>query len=133
MNKKSNTKDVVGGVVFHNGLILMAQRSCKDLNGKWEFPGGKVEQGESHQEALKRELKEELDVNTGILEKIASNKFKINGKSYILHCYRVDILNREPVAKEHHLLSWVSIDKLLELDLAPADIPIAKEVCKYDW
>ena len=129
MNPEYTLQDVVGGIVYSGGLVLMAQRSCEALDGKWEFPGGKVEIGESHQDALRRELMEELDVDTNVLGLVSSNKFKVKGKPYELYCYQVEIIKGIPFAKEHHRVSWVPINKLLELDLAPVDIPIAEEVC----
>ena len=87
----------------------------------------------NRRKALRRELKEELDIDTKILKKISFSPFTVKNKPYELHCYRVVIESGEPRAKEHHMVSWVSIENLLDLSLAPADIPIAKEVYKYDW
>jgi len=123
-------QDVVGAIIYQSGTVLLAQRTDEELNGKWEFPGGKVEDGESHQEALRRELMEELGVDTEVSNLISSSKFKVNGKPYELFCYCTVILEGDPVANVHHQLSWIPIKEILQLNLAPADIPIAKEICK---
>ncbi len=57
-----NRVEVVGAVINRNGKILLVQRSCKNLNGKWEFAGGKVKDGETHQKALCRKIQEELNI-----------------------------------------------------------------------
>lgn len=110
--------------------VMLAQRACEDLNGKWEFPGGKVEQGETHQAALDREIREELNVKLEIGDLAGSNEFSIHGKKYCLHVYWASITEGEPRPAEHHALTWVPIDQLLSHDLAPADIPIAEKVMK---
>jgi (d)CTP diphosphatase len=126
-------KDVVGALILQDGKILLAQRSCSDLDGKWEFPGGKVETGESNEEALVREILEELGVDVTVTARAASNDFSVGQKLYSLHCYWCEIVSGEPLSNEHHSLVWVGGDELLSFDLAPADIPVAKEIVKHDW
>lgn len=121
-------KAVVGAVIRRDRKILLAQRACVSLNGKWEFPGGKVESGETHQEALEREIGEELGVKIIVQEKLASNNFSIGEKRYCLHCYWADLVSGEPAANVHHNLKWVLPQEVLQCDLAPADIPIAKSI-----
>ena len=135
MERNANSitkKDVVGALIKSNNLILLAQRSCDALNQKWEFPGGKVEPGESHAEALQREIFEELGIEISVGDRVSSNDFQVGLKKYCLHCYWAEILEGKPVADEHHSIEWVEIDNLLEYDLAPADIPIARGVID-DW
>ena len=124
--------EVVGAVIYSEGKILLAQRSCEKLDRKWEFAGGKVKYGESHQQALQREIQEELNVSINVREKAGSVKFEVNDKAYSLHCYWAEIREGEPVADEHHSIAWVPVKDLLHYDLAPADIPIAREVMKSD-
>lgn len=124
--------DVVGAVIYREGKILLAQRSCENLNRKWEFAGGKVRDGETHQQALQREIQEELNIVIQVGDKAGSVDFEINDKAYSLHCYWAEIHEGEPVPDEHHSIAWVPVQDILSYDLAPADIPIAREVVKYD-
>jgi mutator protein MutT len=125
-------KDVVGALIERDGLVLLAQRACGDLNGKWEFPGGKVESGESHAAALQREIAEELGIRIEVGSRLASHEFWVRDSSYCLHVYWAAIIAGEPRADEHHALAWVALDQLLTYDLAPADIPIAEEAVRSD-
>jgi mutator protein MutT len=125
-------KDVVGAMIQRDGLVLLAQRACSDLNGKWEFPGGKVEPGETHAVALKREIDEELGIKIEVGSRVASHEFSVRGKSYCLYVYWAAIMVGEPQSDEHHALTWVALDRLLTYDLAPADIPIAEEAVRSD-
>jgi len=125
-------KDVVGAIIERGGMILLAQRSCATLNRKWEFPGGKVEPGETQQAALQREIFEELGVEILVGDKIGANQFEISGKRYRLHVYWATILKGEPVAREHYSIAWVRPNEMLSYDFAPADVPIVEEVMKDD-
>lgn len=124
-------KDVVGAMIEHGGLVLVAQRKCADLNGKWEFPGGKVEPGETHSEALKREIAEELGVEIEVGSLVGTNTFSVRHQVYQLHVYSAVILHGSPKSDEHSSITWVPIDELLAVDLAPADIPIAREALNH--
>jgi mutator protein MutT len=125
--------EVVGAAINNDGKILLTQRSCDALDGKWEFPGGKVEIGETHQQALQREILEELGIEISVGNRVAPNKFKIAEQPYCLYVYHAVVLKGEPVAGEHHSIRWVPLAELLNFDLAPADVPIAMEAIKYDW
>jgi len=124
-------QDVVGAVIIRDDLVLLAQRSDARLDRKWEFPGGKVETGESHERALMRELYEELGIEVTVGLHVASTDFSVSEKQYALHCYRAEITDGEPTADEHHSVAWVPIAELLTFDLAPPDIPIAREVVRH--
>ncbi len=107
---------VVGAVALREGRVLMAQRAKGRFEGFWEFPGGKVEDGESDEEALRRELKEELGVEAGVHHLIAVGR---DGATE-LWCYAVDF-DGEPLALEHKALRWVPLGELAALRTPPAD------------
>lgn len=108
--------------------VLCAQRSTSMAHpGKWEFPGGKVEEGESEEECLIREIREELTVEISILERLpsASHTYE-NGFSLRLIPFRCQIQSGELRAIQHAELRWVPVAQLPFLDWAGADIPIVE-------
>ena len=123
---------VVGALIRSGSSVLLAQRATGELAGKWEFPGGKVEEEETHQGALIREIQEELGADISVGSYVASVEFTVGSKELILHCYWADVVDGRPTADEHHRIEWVELENLLDYDLAPADIPIAKEAMKND-
>ncbi len=125
-------KVVVGAVIHADGEVLLAQRASGALAGKWEFPGGKVEADETEQQALVREIDEELSVTIEVSDLIESTDFEVGGKEYRLNCYWAKLVDGEPRADEHHQIDWVPLSELLEHDLAPADIPTAKRIMSDD-
>jgi len=120
-----DVKDVVGALIEREGFVLLAQRACENLNGKWEFPGGKVKSGETHADALRREIDEELGISIDVGGHAGSHKFHVGQKSYCLHVYWAVIEEGTPAAHEHQALVWTRLANLLDYDLAPADVPIA--------
>jgi mutator protein MutT len=117
----------VVGAIFRDGKkFMVAQRSTGHLAGKWEFPGGKIEDGESPQASLKRELAEELGVDATIGDFVASTEHDYGKVKIDLACYLVDNFQGTLRPKDHSQIKWVHPDELLDVDLAPADIPIAR-------
>jgi 8-oxo-dGTP diphosphatase len=120
---------VVCAIIERDGLVLCALRSeHMSLPGKWEFPGGKLEVNELPEEALSREIKEELNVEIKIIEAlpIAQHAY-VPGKIIQLIPYRCAIASDETLSPtEHAELRWVKKDELMLLNWAEADIPIAK-------
>lgn len=119
---------VVGAVIELNGKILACRRRPeKEEGGKWEFPGGKIEPGESPREALERELAEELQLsNPGICELVSQEITKTRNANIELSCYRVYVKSPPNSSEDHDVLRWVSTDQLRELDWANADLPTVK-------
>ncbi len=119
------TLDVVAAIIEKNGLILLAQRPAHaDQPGLWEFPGGKVEAGESQPEALIRELHEELGVDALPVAFVASHQREVSGRIIHLHAWHVPEYHGELTAHEHSQLVWVTPEDAFKWALAPADIPL---------
>ena len=116
---------VVGAaIVNEKGEVLCAQRGQGDLKGKWEFPGGKIEKGESDAEALAREIREELGIQVAVKELIDENYCEYSKANVNLKVYKCSYISGEINDVEHQSLKWVEGKKLSELDWAEADKPI---------
>lgn len=116
------TVNVVAAVLEKHGKYFIAKRpQDKQLGGCWEFPGGKVEQGETHAEALKREMMEEFDAEITVGEYIVSTENVIDGRTVVLHFYRAYLQTNRLTPLEHEDTAWLSTDEFAEYQLAPAD------------
>ena len=122
--KKRFLQVVGAAIVNDNGEVLCAQRGYGSLKGKWEFPGGKIEQGESDAEALAREIKEELGIDVSVKEMVDENYHEYETININLNVYKCSYLSGEINDSEHQSLKWVDGKKLYELDWADADKPI---------
>lgn len=120
---------VSAGIVTRNGKIMLCQRKPEDRMGlKWEFPGGKLESGESPQRALERELREELAIETRT-GRIYDVYHEVSGDwSLMLLFFRSEILSGEPRTIDCNAIEWVSPADLLRYDLAPADLEVARRL-----
>lgn len=123
---------VVAALIKKDGKILIAKRATGDENtlGKWEFPGGKVELNESEENAIEREIKEEFEMNIKANEFIVNNVCEYPNRTIDLRLYDCEYVSGEFKLHDHFECSWVNIENLLEYDLAPADIPLAKYLIK---
>lgn len=120
---------VVGACISDGEKYLIARRSKKQgLEGKYEFPGGKVEKGESDQEAITRELKEELGLDIKVYDLLDMSSFYQKEKDRVieLYVYNASIIDGTPSPKEEQTVEWKSIEELENLDWANNDIPIAQ-------
>ena len=123
---------VTCAIIEKDGKILIARRAPgQKLAGKWEFPGGKVEDGESPEECLNRELEEEFGIRTKVGEFITSNKHQYSHISIELVAFQTEYLSGNYILNDHEKIEWVRPDDLLNFDLAEADIPIAREVVDH--
>lgn len=115
---------VVGAAIVRDGQVLCAQRSASmALPNKWEFPGGKIEAGESPQAALSREIFEELGVEVDVGAFVARGHHEQSHVVITLDVYLARYLRGDWFAREHSELRWVGPDELSSLDWAEADLP----------
>lgn len=106
-------KIVTAAIIQLDGKVLIARRSPHSkLAGNWEFPGGKVEEGESLQECLKRELHEELGILTEIGAHLHSSEYKYEHGSFRIEAFKVSWIGGDLRLKEHDCVEWVSVDAL---------------------
>jgi 8-oxo-dGTP diphosphatase len=121
-----NPIQVVAGVLQDaQGRVLVARRAAgTHLAGTWEFPGGKIEPGESPAQALRRELHEELGVDVGAVEPLIRVPWRYPAKAIVLHALRVIDYRGEPHAREHEALQWIAPRDALDLEMPPPDVPI---------
>lgn len=111
------------------GKILVAQRSpAMRLPNKWEFPGGKLEPGETEEESLVREIKEELDIDIQIIRSLPTyNHFDLSAPSILFIPFECRHISGDIVLLEHAAYKWLSLDELSAIDWAEADIHILKD------
>lgn len=110
------------GVAERNGTFLLALRKPGTSIGEsWEFPGGKVEDGETPREALVREYAEEFRVRVNVGEQICSGSFRNRGIHYTLLAFTVELINDDFVLTEHQKVRWFRLEELKRSKLAPSD------------
>lgn len=120
---------VIAGIVEREGRFLICQRRYpEDLAGKWEFPGGKLENGETHEECLARELFEELRLYVSVHEFYSSVDFQSGNKVYTLMAYKASYVSGEVTLKDHQDYRWVKNTDLCKFEFAPADIPFVQKL-----
>ncbi len=120
-------KIVVAGIIRdRSGLVLLVRRGPEQsLGGYWEFPGGKLEVGETEQECLVRELNEELGIDVKVGQYVVKNDQNDSQGEFVLKAFEAVIERGEISLTVHDRLVWVEVANLLAYRLAPADIRIA--------
>jgi 8-oxo-dGTP diphosphatase len=121
--------DVVAGIITQEGKVLLARRAKhKSLAGKWEFPGGKIEDGETPEAALSRELQEEFNIQTRVNDHLITVEHSYDHFDIRLISFHAELISGEFILTDHDQVEWVSVADVQSYNLAPADIPIAKHL-----
>lgn len=124
------TVQVVAAVIFQGDTIYATQRGYGPWRDYWEFPGGKIEPGETPEQALVREIREELDVGVTVLAPLAQVEYDYPDFHLSMQCFRCRIDEGEPTLKEHEAARWLSRKDLYSLRWLPADLEILPEIEK---
>ncbi len=112
---------VVAGIIVDSDRILATQRGYGDWKDYWEFPGGKIEAGETPYAALHREIQEELDTEIAIGQKLTTIEYDYPEFHLIMDCYLAYVIEGSPVLKEHEAAMWLKKNELDSVKWLPAD------------
>ncbi len=129
MNMAANMKtiEVVAAVIADGGRIFATQRGYGEFKGMWEFPGGKMEPGESREEALMREIREELETEVRVGELLCTVEYDYPSFHLTMHCFICSVVSGNLVLREHEAARWLAADELFSVDWLPADIDVVRE------
>jgi len=119
-------------IIEHNGKVLAGQRSPGlSFPLKWEFPGGKQEKGETDEETLMREIREELDVEIEIVQKLPTTSKDQGWREIILVPFVCNLLTQDMTLTEHEQIMWLEPDDLSSLDWTEADLGVIQSYYQY--
>lgn len=122
------TIEVVAAIIRDGERIFATQRGYGEFKDMWEFPGGKVEAGERLEDALMREIREELDTEIGVDSFLCTVDYDYPSFHLTMHCYMCSVISGDLVLKEHESARWLGMDELDSVDWLPADIGILPKI-----
>ena len=125
--------EVVAAIISDKEKIFATQRGYGEFKDGWEFPGGKMEQGESPQQALIREIKEELDTEIEVGELIDTVEYDYPTFHLTMHCFFCTIKSGDLVLKEHEAAKWLTKETLDSVDWLPADKGLIEKIKNILW
>jgi 8-oxo-dGTP diphosphatase len=121
--------EVVAAIINKDNKFFCAQRADKgELAKKWEFPGGKVEIGETHQEALAREIEEELNTIIKVNDFVTTINHEYSSFILTMHCYECQVISGSLTISEHINSKWLTLSEMDDYDFAQADIPVIQHL-----
>ena len=121
---------VVAALLFPGGRLFATQRGYGDWKGYWEFPGGKIEPEETPQEALIREIREELDIGIKVLSHACDVEYDYPEFHLSMQCFRCEIASGRPKLLEHEAARWLRRSELRTVNWLPADLSLLPEIEK---
>ena len=113
--------EVVAAIIQRDGAYFATQRGYGEFEGMWEFPGGKIESGESREVALKREIQEELGVDITIENLFCTTEYDYPSLHLTMHCYLCSVASGEIELREHKSALWLTANRLDDVAWLPAD------------
>ena len=125
------TINVVAAIIRDGARIFATQRGYGEFKDGWEFPGGKVEEGETPQEALKREIEEELETEIEVGDYLTTIEYDYPKFHLSMKCYWAKIVEGKPVLLEHEAAKWLTKDTIDSVEWLPADISIIDKVKEH--
>lgn len=124
------TIQVVAAIIIRDGEVFATQRGYGEWKGWWEFPGGKIEPGECPQEALKREIKEELDADIGVGDLLDTVEWDYPTFHLTMHCYVCTLESESLNLNEHSDSAWLTKDTLGSVQWLPADLVLLENIAE---
>lgn len=124
--------NVTAGIIWKGDKFLITQRFSDDatIPGLWEFPGGKLEDAETLEECLNREIKEELEIEVKVVKQILVNEHEYPNKSVRLYFYDTEYISGNIKLNDHADYKWIAADEIDNYEFPPADIPVLNEIKK---
>ena len=122
------TIQVVAAIIRDGNRIFATQRGYGTYKDGWEFPGGKIEAGESPQEALKREIMEELDTIIEVGEELVTVEYDYPDFHLHMNCFWARIIEGNLILKEHEASKWLNVDEIWDVNWLPADMIVVKKI-----
>ena len=120
--------EVVAAIIYNDGAYFSTQRGYGEFEGMWEFPGGKIEPGESRESALKREIQEELGIDITINKFLCTTDYDYPSFHLTMHCYLCSIASGEMELREHKSARWLTTELLDSVEWLPADMDVIKQL-----
>ena len=120
--------EVVAAIIHKDGAYFATQRGYGEFEGMWEFPGGKIEPGESTDAALKREIQEELGVDITIDKFLCTTDYNYPSFHLTMHCYLCSVAYGEIELREHRSARWLTTELLDSVEWLPADMDVIKQL-----
>ena len=123
--------EVVAAIIIKDGQVFATQRGYGEFQGWWEFPGGKMEAGESPQEALKREINEELDADIQVNELLETVEWDYPNFHLTMRCFICSLLSESIHLNEHEAATWLNLENLRSVKWLPADEILLDKIAEY--
>lgn len=122
---------VVAAIILHEGTVFATQRGYGIFKDGWEFPGGKIEENETPQEALVREIREELDTEIAVGDLFDTVEYDYPDFHLSMKCYICTVVSGNLVLKEHEAARWLDRENLDSVDWLPADLDLIRKLKEY--
>lgn len=130
MGASMKTIDVVAAIIVKGNEILATQRGYGEFEGGWEFPGGKVEKGETPEQAIVREIKEELDAKIAVNEFLVQVEHDYPSFHLSMKCYLCSLCDSSFQLLEHHAAKWLDMKHIESVNWLPADVKVVNALEK---